>query len=177
MWKVGKVSVIDFENALVRVTFEDTGDQSGELSVITQRNESTKIYSMPMIDELGVCLLDGKGRGFYLGSFFSPVHPAPSMAGEGKFITDYGDGTVATYDKNSKVFNVVCSGKITLEATEGITLKAPKIEVDGAQSNTKTLDVADLITSKKDVVASGISLVEHIHGGVQGGLGSTKPPE
>lgn len=177
MWRVGKVSVVDYEKSMVRVTYEDTGDQSGELGVITPRNESVKQYSMPKLNELGVCLEDHHGKGFYLGSFFSPVHPVPEGSGEGKFITDYGDGTVASYDKNEKKFKIICSGKIEIEAAESITLKSPEINVDGAQKNTKTLDVQGVITSVKDVVAAGISLVKHVHGGIMSGGSKTQGPE
>lgn len=183
MWKSGRVSVINYEFGTVRVEYPDTGQQSGELIVWQGRNEEVQEYSMPKINEVGICLIDENGCGFYLGSGYTTAHPVPSGANEGIFIKDYGDGTRIEYDKNSKVLKMECSGEIIIEASKKITLRSPLISVDGEQEVTgtitafKDLIVKGTIEVTKDIVTAGISFIKHIHGGIQGGESSTKPPE
>ena len=87
MWRAGKVSVIDYEKGIVRCTFPDTSEQSGELVVLMGRTIGRTDYSMPELDEVGPCLLDKNGNGFYLGSGYTKAFLKPTEGGEDIEIT------------------------------------------------------------------------------------------
>lgn len=77
-----------------------------------------------------------------------------------------------TYDVDASgnvVVNIPGNKTETVGGTN--TIKAQQHEVDGP------VHATDTITDDADVVASGISLVNHVHGGVQSGSGTTAPPQ
>lgn len=51
------------------------------------------------------------------------------------------------------------------------------LTVKGVQEITKTLDVGETVTAQTDVIASGISLVGHVHGGIYPGSSNTSTPQ
>lgn len=88
--------------------------------------------------------------------------------------TTYVDGTWMGYDMASKELTVHMApgGHINVLAPAGVNLNAP-----GGVAITGDVDITGNVTVSKDVIASGISLVNHTHGGVQGGNSSTGKPQ
>lgn len=177
MWRAGKVSVIDYSRAVVRCTFPDTSEQSGELIVLMGRSKGRLDYSMPEIDEVGACLLDNNGNGFYLGSGYTDFFLKPTEGGKDKEVIKYKDGSKIEFDANNSTFKIYSKNIITLEAENEILLKSKLIKIEGPQQNTETITAEGIIKSLEDVIAKAISLIEHIHGGVQGGPSKTGGPE
>ena len=74
------------------------------------------------------------------------------------------------------------NGDIELTNQTKITLKSPQIILDGETKVTKGLTVEEVIECKQDikaigdVVASSVSLKNHLHSGVQTGASNTGPP-
>lgn len=62
-------------------------------------------------------------------------------------------------------------------ASERITLQAPTIELKGDVAQSEgDITATGKYTGEQDVVGDGISLHDHVHGGVQSGGSSTDPP-
>lgn len=79
---------------------------------------------------------------------------------------EYREGSYTVHTETRMVFEVAAGCRITLEP-DNITLRA------GAA----TLQIGpDRITSNVDVVAQGVSLVHHVHGGVRTGDSNTEEP-
>lgn len=73
------------------------------------------------------------------------------------------DGSIETVTTGVKITQT-SSGTITIDADTSISINTPSLSVDGDVSVTG------------DVVASGISLAGHVHGGVESGGSITNPP-
>lgn len=177
MWRAGKVSVVDYERGIIRCTFPDTHEQSGELIVLMGRSTGRMDYSMPELNEVGACLLDKNGNGFYLGSGYTKAFLKPSEGGKDKEITKYKDGSIVEFNAEDSSFKIYSKNKITIEAENEILLKSKLIKVEGAQENTDTITAKGIIKSLEDVIAQAISLIEHLHSGVQGGPSDTGGPK
>lgn len=80
----------------------------------------------------------------------------------GGFLNNGPDQFIQATDQG---WRIVTPGAITIEAQGPLTLKASHIEAN-----------CDITTSG-DVRADGISLKQHIHGGVQAGTGTSAPPQ
>ena len=171
MWRAGKVSVIDYEKGIVRCTFPDTSEQSGELVVLMGRTTGRTDYSMPELDEVGPCLLDKNGNGFYLGSGYTKAFLKPTEGGKDIEITKFKDGSLVEFNAENSTFRIYSKNKITIEAENKILLKSKLIEVDGP------LTAKGIIKSMTDVVAKTVPLIKHVHSGVQGGPSKTGGPE
>ena len=171
MWRAGKVSVIDYKKGIVRCTFPDTSEQSGELVVLMGRTTGRTDYSMPELDEVGPCLLDKNGNGFYLGSGYTKAFLKPAEGGKDIEITKFKDGSLVEFNAEDSTFRIYSKNKITIEAENKILLKSKLIEVDGP------LTAKGIIKSMTDVVAKTVSLIKHVHSGVQGGPSKTGGPE
>lgn len=83
-------------------------------------------------------------------------------------------GSVTANVRGNVVANVTGNLSATMSGTA--YLKATEITFDGPVQITKTLNVTQSVTTPADVVASGVSLVNHIHSGVDSGLGTSGPP-
>lgn len=84
--------------------------------------------------------------------------------------------------------NVTAQGAISVESSEKVVITAPQIILNGAISSysktggsgtmkiTGTMDISGNIKGDSDIIASGVSLKSHTHGGVEPGGGSTSSP-
>lgn len=90
----------------------------------------------------------------------------------------YADGTVIEYDSVAHHLNATLpdGGTTNLTSTGGINIIGP-INHQGDYNQTGNQNVVGLVTVSEDVVAAGISLVEHPHGGVLVGGAKTGKPE
>lgn len=150
--RVGRVSSLG--KATARVVFPDRQNMvSYDLQVIVRKSQNDKDYWMPDIGEQVVCLFlpSGNAQGFILGSFYSDVDQPPVDNPNKRHVT-FADGTVIEYDRSTHTLTVNAQGPVNIVA-------AGNVNVTG------------------DVVADGISLKSHVHGGVDPGGGTTGQPE
>lgn len=78
----------------------------------------------------------------------------------------YRDGAVVEYDTETHTLRAIlpAAGRVEIVAPGGFALTGD-VAIDGT------------VTVSRDVVASGISLLEHVHGGVMPGGGTTGGPQ
>ncbi|NMZ97475.1 phage baseplate assembly protein V [Pseudomonas lundensis] len=90
----------------------------------------------------------------------------------------YADGTVIEYDSVAHHLNAVLAdgGTTNLVSTGGITIVGP-ITHQGDYTQTGNQIITGTVTVSDDVVAAGISLVKHNHGGVLPGGSQTGVPQ
>jgi phage baseplate assembly protein V len=163
MLRVGKVSSINPEKCTARVTFEDrSGVVSRELPILVHGTKRSREYWMPEIDEPVLCAFlpnsysaflpnSYSAQGFILGSFYSSWG-APPASSEKRRTLAFDDGTTLEYDSSTHTLTIQAAGPININVTGDIT-------VTGG-----------------DVIADGISLRHHTHGGVAAGSANTAEP-
>ncbi len=90
----------------------------------------------------------------------------------------YADGAVIEYDSVAHHLNATLpdNGTTSLVSKGGINIIGP-INHQGDYNQTGNQNVDGHVTVSEDVVAAGISLVNHPHGGVMPGSGKTGKPE
>ncbi|NHO33335.1 phage baseplate assembly protein domain-containing protein [Acetobacter fallax] len=79
-------------------------------------------------------------------------------------------GRIVRVDAHTSM-DVRIGGKMVFQVTAGGAAVTGSLSVSG------DVAVQGNVTSQKDVVASGISLTKHVHGGVQGGSSTTGAPQ
>ena len=169
-------SLTDQRPARVRV-------QSGELLTgwlpwLTLRAGSSREWDPPTLGEQ-VLLLSPSGQttqGIVLCGLFSQLLPANGDRAD-LHRRSYPDGAVIEYDSQAhRLSAVLPQGGVTqLTSTGGITIVGP-ITHQGDYTQTGNQKVTGQVTVSQDVVAAGISLVKHTHGGVQSGSSQTGAP-
>jgi len=169
-------SLTDQRPARVRV-------QSGELLTgwlpwLTLRAGSSREWDPPTLGEQ-VLLLSPSGQttqGIVLCGLFSQLLPANGDRAN-LHRRSYPDGAVIEYDSQAhRLSAVLPQGGVTqLTSTGGITIVGP-ITHQGDYTQTGNQKVTGQVTVSQDVVAAGISLVKHTHGGVQSGSSQTGAP-
>ncbi len=117
------------------------------------------------------------GNGVALTGLFSDSAPANGDRA-GLHRRTYSDGTVIEYDSVAHHLNATLApgGTTTLVSKGGITIVGP-ITHQGDYTQTGNQTVTGKVTVSDDVVAAGISLVKHLHGGVMPGGAKTGAPE
>lgn len=151
--RVGKVSSINSENCTARVVFSDKSDLvSFELPILVRGTLKNKDYWMPVPGEQVVCVLlpSGVARGFVIGALYSEKDKPPTND-PNKRVMSFSDGTTFEYDKSNNTLTIDVKGPINITANGDI-------HVTG------------------DVIADGISLKNHTHGGVTSGTDNSGSP-
>lgn len=156
----GTVHAVDHAAARIRVA---SGDLLTDwLPWFERRAGTTRSWSPPTIGEQCLLLCPGgeMAAGLVLVGLYSDNHPAPVDEPD-LHHTAYADGAVIEYDQAAHVLraSLPTGSLVNVTAPGGITLDTPLVTVTG------------------DVVASGISLVNHVHGGVTPGGGKTGGPQ
>jgi len=165
MIRPGTIYAVDHVNARCRVK---TGKLlSGWLRYFVGRAGAVRRHSAPTLGEQ-CTVLSPSGEmavGFVLVGLNSDEFPAPSDNPELDSMT-YADGTWFGYDMGNKELTVIMSpgGRVVLQAPGGVQI-AGDVNITGT------------VTVSEDVIASGISLVNHTHTGVETGNGSTGAPQ
>lgn len=199
--RVGFVVSRQPEKHRVRVEFRDTVTSplvSGWLPVLTPRASADMAFDLPDVGDQVLCLFLGNGLedGFVLGSMYGAQRP-PVSSGD-KFHRTFSDGTVIEYDRKAHKLTASVKGDVTVDATksislhgkESITLQAPTLLLNGnlsqsgygggpAYSDVRgTVNVRDgsITVPNGDVLAAAVSLLKHIHVGVQPGSGTSGTP-
>lgn len=90
----------------------------------------------------------------------------------------YRDGAVIEYDSIAHHLNVTlpAGGTTNLVSTGGISIEGP-ITHNGDYTQTGNQTVTGKVTVTQDVVAAGISVVQHSHAGVMPGSGQSGKPK
>lgn len=201
--KVGTVEEVDHDNALARVRIGD--NLTKPLPWLTARAGGDGTWWPVEVGEQ-VLILSPCGdltQGVILPSLYRTASPAPSSKG-GVERTEYKDGAVIQYDRNTHTLTasipgdvkVTATGNITADAGENITLTAPNILLSAGQiqlagplvavgvngeahSATFHGDIThvegDYDNPDGDVVAGTISLKEHTHTEQGDGNETSKP--
>ena len=124
--RIGKVSSVNYDDGLVRVTYPDKDDSTTtEIPVFSFTDE----YKMPKVDSkvLVIHLSDGSSAGVVLGHFWDSGNKPPE-AGSNEFhkelADNYGDATVHCKDRKITIYGDI----IELKADTKIILNAPTVE-------------------------------------------------
>lgn len=173
MIRPGTIYAVDHATARCRVKSGEI--LTGWLRYFVGRAGYVRRHSVPTLGEqCAVFSPSGEmAAGFVLVGINCDQFPSPS---ENPHLDSsiYTDGTWFGYDMGSKELTVIMTagGKINVQAPAGVQIAAP-----GGVSITGDVDITGTVTVSQDVVASGISLAKHTHGGVQGGNGTTGAPQ
>lgn len=165
MIRPGTIYAVDHVNARCRV--ETGGLTTGWLRYFVGRAGLVRRHSAPSAGEQCTVLSPSgeMATGFVLVGLNSAEFPAPSTDPELDSV-EYPDGTWIGYDMGSQELTVIMApgGRIILQAPGGVQIAGD-------------VNILGTVTVSEDVTASGISLVNHTHSGVQSGSGSTGAPQ
>ncbi|MFJ7315607.1 phage baseplate assembly protein V [Pseudomonas sp. NPDC098747] len=181
--RLGTVAEVQLSPPRVRV---NTGALTTTwLPWIALRAGADKDWNPPTVDEQ-VLLFSPSGQlgnGIVLAGIFSDQNPANGNR-LGLHRRTYPDGTVIEYDSAAHHLQAVLVDGATssLVSTGGIRFVGPIIHEgdytqQGNYTQTGDQSVTGKINASADVVAAGISLVNHLHGGVTPGDGQTGAPQ
>ncbi len=177
MIRPGTIYAVDHANARCRV-------KSGALLTqwlpwFAHRAGAMREWSPPSLNEQCVVFSPSgeMAAGFVLVGVNSAAFPAPASS-EPEHVQAYADGTVISYDRASHTLTgiLAAGGRAVLSAPGGVHITG-NVTIVGSVSINGDTDVTGTVTSDEDVIASGISLTSHTHGGVQGGNSSTGGPQ
>ena len=153
MIRFGKISEVDNDKGLFRVSFPEDKIVSPWMSGVVPNTKETKYSSPYDINEHVVCLMDDHGdRGVILGAIYSKASQ-PTIVG-GKHGVEFSDGTTVEFDP--------ATGKLTIDAQGEVAISAaPKVTITG------NLEVSGFIKANGEVTAKAstinVSLSTHIH--------------
>ncbi|WP_282410075.1 phage baseplate assembly protein V [Pseudomonas sp. PS02303] len=175
--RLGTIAAVQMKPSRVQVK---TGSiTTGWLPWIAPRAGVDREWNPPSVEEQVILLSPSGqlGNGVVLTGLFSDHVPANGDR-EGLHRCTYRDGTVIEYDSIAHHLNVtlVEGGTTNLTSTGGIHIVGP-ITHEGDYTQTGNQTVTGKVTVSEDVVAAGISLVKHPHGGVMPGSGITGQPQ
>lgn len=167
--KIGVIHSVDHANALVRVkTGEIITHWIGFFSV---RAGTTTTWSPPTVGEQ-VMILSPSGdlnTGIALiGIYTKGIAPSQSPD---EHVIQFADNAKIVYNQKNGHLEVSGIKTAKIQAGVSVTLATPTVNCTG------NLNVADTITAGTDCVANGISLVNHVHGGVASGPSTTGQPQ
>lgn len=175
--RLGTIAEVDEPKARVRV-------KSGELLTtwlpwLALRAGADREWNPPTQGEQ-VVLLSPSGllaQGIVLTGLFSEANPANGDR-EGLHRTTYRDGALLEYDSIAHLLRVQlpAGGRIEIIAPAGLDITGD-IRHTGDYTQTGNQSITGTVEVSEDVVAAGISLVQHRHGGVQSGGSSTEQPQ
>lgn len=147
--RIGQVCAVYPERHTVRVEFDDTGLVSNELKVKVPSAEEFQVYCLPAIGAQVECTMQSNGQeeGCASGGFYSAVNPPPFA--DADIIGFKCGANLLTFNKSTGKLTVIAGGN--LEITGNIVVHG-------------------------DVIANGISLTGHVHGGIMPGGSNTGGP-
>jgi phage baseplate assembly protein V len=183
--RAGTVHAVDLGKARVKVEIGALVTDWLPFPAVAAGKDRT--WRAPSVGEQ-VLVLSPSGEmaaGFVVGSFYTNTNSAP--ASEDTIVrTTYRDGTVVEYDTSahrltatvkgdavitaSGTLAATVAGNVSVQSGATLTLKAASIVLDGPVSASST------ITADDDVKAGGISLMKHVHSGVESGTSKTTKP-
>jgi phage baseplate assembly protein V len=90
---------------------------------------------------------------------------------------EFADGAKITYDPEASALTaeLPAGGTAEIIADGGITLRGD-VTIEGSLAVSGNVTVDQTVTASEDVIADGISLTSHLHGGVQSGSSQSGTP-
>ena len=166
--RYGRVVSVDLAGARCTVALDD-GDvvSTPPLRWIAPRmGQMLRAWAPPSEGEqvLVICPGGEIGAGLVLGGITCTANPAPSD--QPVALLRFSDGAVFSYDPTTSA--------LLLQLPSGATTT---LVSDGGIAITGDIQLSGTLNASGDVVADGISLKSHTHGGVQAGGASTGEPE
>lgn len=170
--------IAEVQHVPPRVKVETGGILTTWLPWLAWRAGADREWDPPTVGEQ-VLLLSPSGQlanGIAVTGVFSDLIPANGDRA-GLHRRTYADGAVVEYDSVAHHLSAVLpdGGTTELISTGGIHVIGD-ITHEGNYTQTGNQTVTGKVTVTEDVVAAGISLVTHTHGGVQTGSGKTGAP-
>ncbi|TDJ76965.1 phage baseplate assembly protein V [Pseudomonas putida] len=170
--------IAEVQHVPPRVKVETGGILTTWLPWLAWRAGADREWDPPTVGEQ-VLLFSPSGQlanGIAVTGVFSDLIPANGDRA-GLHRRTYADGAVVEYDSVAHHLRAVLpnGGTTELISTGGIHIVGD-ITHEGNYIQTGDQTVTGLVTVTEDVVAAGISLVKHTHGGVQTGSGKTGVP-
>ncbi len=168
--RLGTVAEVDHgslpDKRPARVRIQSGDLLTGWLPWVALRAGTTRDWDPPTVGEQ-VLVLSPSGQtaqGIAITGLFSVLIPANGDRA-GLHRRTYPDGAVVEYDSEAHqlLATLPAGGRVEIVAPGGFKLQGD-VDIDG------------LVTVTRDVVAAGISLVKHPHGGVQAGNAKTGAP-
>lgn len=163
--RLGTIAAVD--HAAARCTVSTGGLSVPSLPWLALRAGSSSDWDPPTVGEQCILVAPSgePAQGIALVGLYSQQRPAPSNSATVRR-RKYPDGAVIDYDHASHTLSATlpAGGKAQLTAPGGVTILGD-------------VAITGTVTVSADVVASGISLVTHKHGGVQTGSGTTGVPK
>ena len=162
--RFGAIAQADYINAKVRVQAGDI--LTGWLPWLTQRAGGDISWHAPEIGEQVIILAPSGelNQAVVLAGLFQTLK-APPVNTPNKHHTIYSDGAVIEYDRAAHHLQAVLPAGATVQLTS-----------PGGISISGDINLTGTLTASVDVVANGISLHNHKHGGVQAGSAQTGVP-
>jgi len=163
--RIGTIAAVD--HVAARCTVKTGGLIVPNLPWMAERAGNSRDWDAPTVGEQCI-LLSPSGepsQGVVLVGLYSQQRPAPSNSANLRRRT-YPDGAVIDYDHATHALTATlpAGGTAKLTAPGGVTVLGD-------------VTITGLVTVSDDVIAAGISLVNHTHGGVDPGPGSTGAPQ
>ncbi|KTT31194.1 baseplate assembly protein [Pseudomonas oryzihabitans] len=180
--RLGTIAEVDHgsltDKRPARVRVQSGALLTGWLPWLTLRAGESREWDPPTLGEQ-VVVFSPSGQttqGVVLCGLFSQLLPANGDRA-GLHRRTYPDGAVVEYDSLAhRLRAILPAGGVTdLTSTGGINIVGP-INHQGDYTQTGNQTVTGKVTVSDDVVAAGISLVKHKHGGVQSGGSQTGAP-
>lgn len=191
--KLGTIAEVDYEKAKARV--KSGAILTDFLPFTTARAGDVKTWTPPSIGEqVLVFSMSGElTNGVIMTGIYQQSQSAPSQNGKEHLIT-FPDGTAIRYNHQDGDFNFAFpdgaqihynhkSGALEVKAIQKITITCPQITLNGnVQLNGNlncegNMELNGTIKSTGDQIAGSISQINHTHGGVMTGSGTTQPPK
>lgn len=158
MVSFGTVESVDYAKAMARIRIGDV--VTGDLPMMAPRAGGNQTWAPFEVGEQ-VCVLAPSGNlstGVIAGALYSDQGAANGDRA-GLHRTTYSNGAVIEFDRDSNTFRMNLSGgHVEITAAGGLT-------------------IIGNVTVQGDVIADGISLKNHLHGGVVPGGGKTSKPQ
>jgi len=165
--RLGTVAEVDPATARCRV--QTGGLLTGWLPWLAERAGSDRDWDPPSVGEQCMVISPSgePATGVVLLGLYSAASPAPDNSPD-RHRRTYRDGAVIEYDTENShyLIDLPADGKYTLRCGPVVF----ELSADG-------VNITGLVTVSDDVVAAGISLVQHVHGGVMSGGATTGGPQ
>lgn len=188
----------------MRVQFSEER-YSDWLRYAEHRAGSTRTWNPPTIGETVIVLAIGGDpkNARVIGSFNTDSNPAPTLD-PNKTTIVYPDGAVAEYDHQAHALDITlpAGGTAAITAPASVVIKTEVATIDSPQTTltghctvqgtltyqggmkgsgvaagaTSSAQIEGTLTASVDLVAAGVSLVKHPHGGVAIGSQQTAQP-
>lgn len=175
--RLGTIAAVQMKPPRVKVK---TGSlTTAWLPWLAPRAGADREWNPPTVDEQVILLSPSGqlGNGVVLTGLFSDHIPANGDR-EGLHRCTYRDGTEIEYDSVAHHLNATLAdgGTTNLISSGGINIVGP-ITHEGDYTQTGNQVITGNVTVSEDVIAAGISLVNHLHSGVMPGPSKTGKPE